>query len=590
MVAALALGALLLFWLHSVLLNTLSNMRDQALATRVSSLPDLPRVARVPLATPATSIAAPASTIAALADTPPLVHIAIVAMNTEKRYSDATATMRSVLMHRTVPVRFHLVTDFPAGPQYFRSFFAGTGAGHLHCWDMRFYDGASAIATHVQPFLSRFGLHINHYAGTSAMVKLFMPYVLPHIDHFIVLDADVVVVQDIATLWSMLQQMPIQPSLAVTVQPFDMASKVIRPTVASRVGQFSGGPVRPIPTDRLIASEQLFNAYSSTDPKRKNFREFWSGLEVKPPAPPLVGIWRSPFDEGDANSPRTNAHGGPFYIGGVYLCVIYSSSLMLCISPHASTGTLEGHISPQAQHSCVSHCISTLSRPSASSLCQHVLRLQFTCGRITHVGSAGIVGLDRAFLAKISAIVSTQWGRSNILEHASGMYQYTHTLTHTHTCACSISRLSCSDLKNSSLRCTHPFCRVCDDRAGAPSMAGLGAALCLEPTPQHVFSCPAILNLNLNHQLFRGQPYPHGHTCDYDRQIGLCLCRPPTCSVSLWSRVEQEGRRFCVRPMVRLQHPPRRTGGVLSGRSLCHQHCKCTRACTTVVAQGFRLV
>ncbi len=74
----------------------------------------------------------------------------------------------------------------------------------------RFVDGQAQIDTVVKPFLSTFGLHIKHYAGEAAMLKIFMPYILKDVDDVIVLDADVVLVEDIAVLWQLLRDMPNQ--------------------------------------------------------------------------------------------------------------------------------------------------------------------------------------------------------------------------------------------------------------------------------------------------------------------------------------------------------------------------------------------
>jgi hypothetical protein len=292
-------------------------------------------------------------------------------MNSPRRYADATATMRSLLLHRRSPVLFHIVTD-RKGREFIDAFFRGFVGGPT-CWDMRFIDGPAQIRTFVQPFLRSFGLKIAHYAGEAAMLKLFMPYILKDVDEVIVLDADVVLTEDIGELWQLLRTMPQQrsamhsyfpnfqaplsrairlailaqhdewkpPLSAPSVKAFKTEQQIVQypserkerheglvpevvtpstPPPASEYlceGKMAPRSVttRTLTRSELLASEQPQQTYSKDD-----YRSLWSGLEVRPPSTgPLIGMWISPNFESGKLSPATNALGGPFFIGGVYL-------------------------------------------------------------------------------------------------------------------------------------------------------------------------------------------------------------------------------------------------------------------------------
>jgi lipopolysaccharide biosynthesis glycosyltransferase len=126
------------------------------------------------------------------------IHLVIVTAN-NKFNEMVLILIKSVIFHRRKPynLMFHILTD-SQGTINISNFFNYT---NNTCIKFRFYQIETLIKTG-QIFLDKYSIVISHYSLFYGFSKVFIHDFLPSdVSHVILLDADIVVLHDIYSIW-----------------------------------------------------------------------------------------------------------------------------------------------------------------------------------------------------------------------------------------------------------------------------------------------------------------------------------------------------------------------------------------------------
>ncbi|KFD69737.1 hypothetical protein M514_09655, partial [Trichuris suis] len=127
-----------------------------------------------------------------------VIHVAVVSIGLNSRLRLVTL-IKSILLHASHPIHFHVVTNSRHSIDVFENLFATWALPQVK---FSVYDyNRSGTLEEVAWIPNR------HYSGLFGLTKLVLTEILPRsIDKILVLDSDVLVLTDLADLWSLFQR------------------------------------------------------------------------------------------------------------------------------------------------------------------------------------------------------------------------------------------------------------------------------------------------------------------------------------------------------------------------------------------------
>jgi lipopolysaccharide biosynthesis glycosyltransferase len=137
------------------------------------------------------------------------VHVAIVAAGIEATRS-LLVVIKSILMHRTAPLKLHLLVDSSSHLSLNHTF----ATWRLACVDVTFH----MLLNHTAEIA---WVPTTHASGAFGLSKLMYERVLPRVDKVIALDTDLILRRDIAELWALFRLFSPAQMLGAVAQQSD---------------------------------------------------------------------------------------------------------------------------------------------------------------------------------------------------------------------------------------------------------------------------------------------------------------------------------------------------------------------------------
>jgi hypothetical protein len=299
-----------------------------------------------------------------------VVHIAMVAMGSPATPSalharSAVRAIKSILLHRSGPLQFHIFTD-PEGHRFLASALSALmgsvvgdhAAPHSNpsapsCVTARLLDGVGALTSVVRPFLQRHDIQLPHVEHEPSLILLLLHDLLPDVDRVLAMHADVLVLRDVRELW---QQIPTRPASAFPASAGNPRAEMhtgdvrARSSVSVHEKLFQlrfGPPLRSVAIDSaaiLLRPVWAQPPLQRPPPPQSSPRDgeavswHWSGWEDAERLPsliPLVGVLRvndvplrlrsvSPATVTMQGGSDGNGDGRPFYVDGVFAFALHA--------------------------------------------------------------------------------------------------------------------------------------------------------------------------------------------------------------------------------------------------------------------------
>uniref|UniRef100_A0A5S6QQW4 Glycosyltransferase-like protein LARGE2 n=1 Tax=Trichuris muris TaxID=70415 RepID=A0A5S6QQW4_TRIMR len=127
-----------------------------------------------------------------------VIHIAVVSIGLDSRLRLLTL-IKGILLHGSQPMHFHVITNSPHSVDVFETLFATWALPQV---SFSVYDCNRTSILEKVAWMPN-----SHYSGVFGLIKLILIDILPqNIDKVLVLDSDVLVLSDLADLWSVFKR------------------------------------------------------------------------------------------------------------------------------------------------------------------------------------------------------------------------------------------------------------------------------------------------------------------------------------------------------------------------------------------------